>query len=119
MQCTLQARWLDDPVVMCLPHVEEHNADLFSKIKLDYPFLTLPTLKEAVGKNYEALAGALRGELEEPQIEQIYKVIQEMPALHVDLRVRGQLGRDAEVERKISQPMTRDTWIEIHAGMVS
>lgn len=35
MQCTLQARWLDDPVVMCLPHVEEHNADLFDQIQLE------------------------------------------------------------------------------------
>lgn len=79
--------------------------------------LTLPTLKEAVGKNYEALATALRGELEESQIEQIYRVIQEMPTIHLEIHVRGQIGKSAEVDRKITQPMDRVTWTEIHAGM--
>lgn len=35
MQCVIQARWLDDPVVMCLPHVDEFNADVFDKINIE------------------------------------------------------------------------------------
>lgn len=34
MQCVIQARWHDDPVVMCLPFVDENVAHLFKKIKI-------------------------------------------------------------------------------------
>jgi len=37
--------------------------------------------------------------------------------LHVDIFVRGQVGDQPESERKISQPPTRDNWLEIHAGL--
>lgn len=35
MQCIIQARWLDDPVVMTLPNVEAYNAAIFSQIKTE------------------------------------------------------------------------------------
>lgn len=79
--------------------------------------LTLPTLKEKVGKNYEALAGPLRGELDEGQIEQIYKVLQEMPTIHIELSIKGPVANDGDLERKVKQPMERNTWMEVHAGL--
>lgn len=33
MQCVMQARWQDDPIALCLPHVDEHNCYVFDKIK--------------------------------------------------------------------------------------
>uniref|UniRef100_A0A336MI52 CSON001544 protein n=1 Tax=Culicoides sonorensis TaxID=179676 RepID=A0A336MI52_CULSO len=117
MQCTLQARWFDDPVVMCLPHIEDHNADLFDRIKLDHPVLTLPTLKEKVGRNYEALATALRGELDETQIEHIYKVIQDMPSYHIDLYVRGYFGNQDDEQKRIEKQCSKNDWLDVHSGM--
>lgn len=32
MQCVIQARWLDDPVVLTLPHVEPYNVPLFNRL---------------------------------------------------------------------------------------
>jgi activating signal cointegrator complex subunit 3 len=35
MQCVVQARWHDEPVVMCLPHVNLTNHVVFEKVKLE------------------------------------------------------------------------------------
>lgn len=83
-----------------------------------YTVLTLPILKEKVGKNYEALSGPLRGELDEGQIEIIYKVIADMPTIHIELHVKGSIQDEIDVEREIKQPQERDSWLQIHAGMV-
>ncbi|XP_041762573.1 activating signal cointegrator 1 complex subunit 3 [Anopheles merus] len=115
MQCIIQARWLDDPVVMTLPNVEAYNAAIFSQIKTDLPFLTLPALKEKCNRKYENLAATLRQEFEEPEIEQIYKVICELPSLNVQISVRGPYGKDGDVDRPVQQPMSRDQWIELYA----
>lgn len=34
LQCIVQARWLDDPVVLTLPHVEEQNLSCFKALKI-------------------------------------------------------------------------------------
>lgn len=81
--------------------------------------LTLPTLKEKVGRNYEALATVLRGELDETQIEQIYKVISDMPSYHIDLYVRGCFGDQSDMQKRIEKQCTKDDWLNVHAGMVS
>lgn len=36
LQCIVQARWLDDPVVLTLPHVEEQNLSCFEAINIWY-----------------------------------------------------------------------------------
>lgn len=78
--------------------------------------LTLPLLKEKCLKNYEALAGPLRKEFTEPEIEQIYKVIKELPTINVEIKLRGPLKKDHEVERVIKQPVDFKQWTEVHAG---
>uniref|UniRef100_A0A182SQH2 SEC63 domain-containing protein n=1 Tax=Anopheles maculatus TaxID=74869 RepID=A0A182SQH2_9DIPT len=115
MQCIIQARWLDDPVAMTLPNVESYNVAIFSQIKTDSPFLTLPALKEKCNRKYEMLAAPLRQEFEEPEIEQIYKVISELPSLNVQISVRGPYGKDGDVDRAVQQPMSRDQWMELYA----
>lgn len=79
------------------------------------PFLTLPALKEKCNRKYENLAATLRQEFEEPEIEQIYKVICELPSLNVQISVRGPYGKDGDVDRPVQQPMSRDQWIELYA----
>lgn len=115
MQCTIQARWIDDPIVMCLPHVEEINVPLFIKIKIGHPVLTLPGLKEKCLKNYELLAAPLREDFGEPEIEQIYKVLCDMPTINVGISVRGNYLDDLEIDRSVEQPQTRETWLPLHA----
>uniref|UniRef100_A0A182NQQ9 Activating signal cointegrator 1 complex subunit 3 n=1 Tax=Anopheles dirus TaxID=7168 RepID=A0A182NQQ9_9DIPT len=115
MQCIIQARWLDDAIVLTLPNVEPHNASIFNQIKIDLPFLTLPALKEKCNRKYENLAGPLRQEFEEHEIEQIYKVISELPSINVQISVRGPHGTEGDVDRPIQQPMARDQWMELYA----
>uniref|UniRef100_A0A182QHM2 Activating signal cointegrator 1 complex subunit 3 n=1 Tax=Anopheles farauti TaxID=69004 RepID=A0A182QHM2_9DIPT len=115
MQCIIQARWLDDPVVMTLPNVEPYNASVFNQIKTELPFLTLPALKEKCNRKYENLAGPLRQEFEEQEIEQIYKVISELSSINVQISVRGPFGTEGDVDRPIQQPMGRDQWMELYA----
>lgn len=115
IQCVMQARWQDDPIALCLPHVDEHNCHVFDEIKLDYPVLTLPMLQEKCLKNYELLAGPLRKEFDESQIEQIYKVIKDLPTINVELKIRGPLKDQVQVEQLIKQPLNRSNWTQIHA----
>lgn len=117
MQCIIQARWYDDPVVLCLPHVEEINTSVFNKIKTGYPILTLPGIKEKCLRNYEQLAKPLRQDFGEPEIEQIYKVLCEMPTINIEIQVRGNYLDGNDLVRLIPQPQTRDTWTEIHASL--
>lgn len=35
MQSVIQARWRDDPITLCLPHVDEHNYYVFNDIKME------------------------------------------------------------------------------------
>ncbi|XP_035776945.1 activating signal cointegrator 1 complex subunit 3-like [Anopheles albimanus] len=114
MQCIIQARWLHDPVVMSLPNVESHNASVFKRIKTDFPFLVLPGLKETCSRHYEKLAEPLRQEFDEPEIEQIHKVLSNLPSLNIQISIRGPYAEELDVERLISQPQTRDQWLEIY-----
>lgn len=78
--------------------------------------MTLPLLKEKCLKSYETLAGPLRKEFTEPQIEQIYKVIKELPTINVEIRLRGPLKQEHEVERVVKQPTNHKEFYEVHSG---
>lgn len=66
-------------------------------------------------KNYESLAGSLRIEFEEPQIEQIYKVIKELPTINLEFKLRGPLKKEIEVDRLIT-PSNYKEWHQVHAN---
>jgi Sec63 Brl domain len=85
------------------------------KCNFSSPHLTLPALKEKCLRNYEVLAKPLRAEFEEPQIEQIHKVLSEMPTIEVALGVRGPFEKDLEADRPMPQPLSRDFWLDIYA----
>lgn len=77
--------------------------------------MTLPLLKEKCLKNYEALAGPLRKEFNEPQIEQIYKVITELPTVNIEMKIRGAYKNEDDIQRIVEQPADRMKWLQIHA----
>lgn len=80
--------------------------------------LTLPTLKESVYQNYEKLAGPLREDFEEGQIERIFKVVCDMPTLEIELYVIGQLNDETDVLQRVKMPTTKNDWIQIHQNEV-
>lgn len=57
----------------------------------------------------------MRKEFDEPQIEQIYKVIKELPTINVEIKLRGALKEKAETDRLIPQPLELKVWHEVHA----
>lgn len=67
-------------------------------------------------KNYDFIANPLRKEFNEPQIEQIYKVIKDLPSVNINIKIRGAYKDEIETERSIEQPTDRKTWTEIHAN---
>lgn len=75
----------------------------------------MPSLKETCQNNYEALASKLRAEFQEPEIEQIYTVIRDLPTLNLELSIRGPYRENDDFERHINQPVHRDEWYQIHA----
>lgn len=75
----------------------------------------MPLLKEKCLKNYESLARPLRKEFDEPQIEQIFKVIKDFPTINVEIKLRGPLKQEIEVDRLIQQPSDRKVWHQVHA----
>lgn len=80
--------------------------------------LTLPTLKESVFQKYEKLADPLREDFDETQIERIYQVLCDMPTLDVDLCVVGALNDDSDAVQRVTVPMTKNDWIQIHQNEV-
>lgn len=81
--------------------------------------LTLPTLKENIYRDYEKLAGPLREDFDEGQIERIYKVLCDMPTLNINMSVIGQLHEDTDAMQHVKIPTTKDDWISIHQNQVN
>lgn len=63
------------------------------------------------------MARILRDDFDEPQIESIYKVLSEMPTIHVQLSLSGPLDDEQLVSRPIAQPPNvADSWLRVHAN---
>uniref|UniRef100_A0A1B0CDX6 U5 small nuclear ribonucleoprotein 200 kDa helicase n=1 Tax=Lutzomyia longipalpis TaxID=7200 RepID=A0A1B0CDX6_LUTLO len=116
MQCVIQARWFDDSPLTCLPHVEEHHLPLFQKIKTDAPEIILPVLRERFVRSFELVASPLRDGFLEREIEDIHRVLKELPLMSVRLTIQGPHLDDPRADREVKQPQTRQTWLEVHAG---
>lgn len=39
-----------------------------------------------------------------------------MPTIHLEIKIRGQFNQELEIERPVKQPISRDDWMEVHAG---
>ncbi|CAF4841730.1 unnamed protein product [Pieris macdunnoughi] len=118
MQCIIQARWPSDSPLTTLPHIESQHLYIFSSMAKDTnkPCTILNGLKVACMRNYELLAKYLRREFEENQIDQIYKVICDLPTLDVKISIRGiWFDSDCEHDKKIHTPQHKDQWMPIHA----
>ncbi|XP_073844201.1 activating signal cointegrator 1 complex subunit obelus [Musca autumnalis] len=114
MQCVIQARWFDESEFLTLPHVNNANVHLFYNISHIFEYLTLPVLKDICRNDYEKLAGPLRDMFEEPEIEQIYKVVQDLPEIAVNISIQGRKYDEEECVRPVSTDPKSNVWTEIH-----
>lgn len=78
--------------------------------------LTLPLLKEKCLQNYESVARPLRKEFNEPEIEQIVKVIKNLPTVNLEIVLQGPYKGEDQANRVVKQPLDRKIWHEVHAG---
>ncbi|XP_021913277.1 activating signal cointegrator 1 complex subunit 3 isoform X2 [Zootermopsis nevadensis] len=114
MQMVIQARWVQDSPLLTLPHLEPHHMYLF--MKKGRKLQTLPLLRAVSYKHYSALADILRAEFDEGEIEQVHKVLCEMPVLNVNISICGWWeNENVEEERHFKQPPTKCDWIQVHA----
>lgn len=60
----------------------------------------------------------MREDFEEAQIERIYQVLCDMPTLDVDLCAIGQLNDETDAVQRVTVPMTKNDWIQIHQNEV-
>ncbi|KAH8409768.1 hypothetical protein KR222_006442 [Zaprionus bogoriensis] len=117
MQSVIQARWFDACEFLTLPGVSEANVDVFLNIPHEqHEHLTLPVLKELCRKDYELLAAPLRDAFEEHEVEQIYRVIQELPDIAVQISVEGRYQEDEYVKRPLSIANDATVWTPLHAN---
>lgn len=127
MQSIIQARWFDESELMTLPFINNANIQtLYTNIEVpkEYPMLNLPLLQEMTRKDYEVLAKPLRSLLEESEIEQIYRVLQSLPEISVNVLVQGPFMDDADAIRPIDilptshNAKSEDKWLKIHPNQV-
>ncbi|EDW14615.1 activating signal cointegrator 1 complex subunit 3 [Drosophila mojavensis] len=117
MQCVIQARWFDACEFLTLPGVTEANVDVFLNIQHDnYEYLTLPVLKEICRNDYEVLAQPLRDAFEEHEIEQMYKVIQGLPEISLQISVEGRYMEEEYAKRPVSISEDSVDWVPLHAN---
>lgn len=68
LQMIIQARWIDEPALLTLPHLEREHLRLFSSLPK-----SLPKLCAVTQGNYNRLASALQGELNDVEIKEVMK----------------------------------------------
>ncbi|KAH8381944.1 hypothetical protein KR009_001110 [Drosophila setifemur] len=118
MQCVIQARWFDASEFLTLPGVDEDNLDAFLSIAHDdHDYLSLPVLKDLCRKEYEVLAKPLRGAFDEHEIEQMYKVIQDLPEIGLQITVEGRFMQEEYAKRPLSLDAdSKGLWMPLHAN---
>ncbi|XP_017101915.2 activating signal cointegrator 1 complex subunit 3 [Drosophila bipectinata] len=118
MQSVIQARWFDASEFLTLPGVNEDNLDVFLGIDHeDYDYLSLPVVKELCRKEYDVLAKPLRDAFEEHEIEQIYRVIQDLPEISLQISVEGRYAEQEYAKRPLSLENDRKgEWMPLHAN---
>lgn len=120
MQMVTQARWHTDSSLLTLPHVNSDILYCFSHA--GHTIHCLPELIHAVDGKYEKLARMLRSELDENQIENVFKVLQQLPIMKVDVSVKGGLANSPNQSEErviIERPENSNSskrWIQVHAN---
>uniref|UniRef100_T1IVJ2 U5 small nuclear ribonucleoprotein 200 kDa helicase n=1 Tax=Strigamia maritima TaxID=126957 RepID=T1IVJ2_STRMM len=124
IQMVLQARWVDENSILTLPHLEPHHLHCFKKKIISrrrsanaVPIDCLPALINSCAGSYEVLAGLLRHDLDENQIDQIYQALNNLPQIHASVAVNGWWeGQAGKTDYAIPIKWSREEeWVSLHA----
>lgn len=111
MQMLIQGRWLTDSPLTTLPFVEPYMAGtLHAKSKGN-----LPAAVHAATSGYSNVANIFSPELDEGQIDQVYRVLKSLPILRVNFRVSGENcdgTRASEVIVRAGEEYTLHVYLE-------
>jgi activating signal cointegrator complex subunit 3 len=79
LQMIIQARWITDPDILTLPHINDH---LYSQIFSSY-------LCQLTDIKHETLTNILNSYLSSTQIDDIYEHLIRLPQIEVNFNIRG------------------------------
>ena len=97
LQMIVQGKWVNQPSLLCLPHVEVNTLHAFAKAPK--PIESIPELVAFVKGKYETLASLLRSEMDESEIEDVFGVLQKLPLLSVELSLKEDATDDDNKEQ--------------------
>ncbi|XP_068602904.1 activating signal cointegrator 1 complex subunit 3 [Brachionichthys hirsutus] len=128
VQTIVQGRWLHDPSLLTLPHVEQQHLYLFRKGEQDggaagsvgEPIEGLPELIDACGGRQSVLSAIMSPEFQPQQVAQAWSFLSRLPVLDVRMSVRG-CWEDSQEQTERLLPATRAnlreqrSWLGVHA----
>ncbi|XP_051173908.1 activating signal cointegrator 1 complex subunit 3 [Leptopilina boulardi] len=94
MQMVIQARWIDEPAVLTLPHINREHLFLFSSIPK-----CLPELCAKMYDNYSQFSNIFLKEFPEREVYEIHQVMRQMPILCLELSLTE--SDEEETNKKI------------------
>ncbi|XP_054714411.1 activating signal cointegrator 1 complex subunit 3-like [Uloborus diversus] len=127
LQMVLQGRWHDDNAILTLPHLDRYHLsqlrfnDGSGNESVRSPVECLPLLIQIVRNRRELLALALRDDLDENQINEIYHTLMSLPIISLAASIKGWWNdSDGEETRplkigKVCGPKPEGHWLKVHA----
>ncbi|XP_012272228.1 activating signal cointegrator 1 complex subunit 3 [Orussus abietinus] len=108
LQMIIQARWIDEPAVLTLPYIEKEHLYLFSSLPKCLPQLCAKTFDD-----YNRLANVLLKKFTDNQVQQIHRVIKDMPIISIKLTLRGSWA-DGDSEKPLPQPNQSCSYVDVY-----
>ena len=114
LQMVVQARWVSDSSLLCLPYFEPYIARKL-EVATKQTVECLPELIAYCQGNYEKLSRHLRQDLEESAIEEVFQVLERLPQLSVRVSLLNcQLSED-EDNRSNRPNMSRKIEVDLES----
>ncbi|XP_025099015.1 LOW QUALITY PROTEIN: activating signal cointegrator 1 complex subunit 3-like [Pomacea canaliculata] len=127
LQMVVQGCWWHDSSLLMLPFIEQYHLAWFrpqhsqgarkkGSVNLTFPIECLPELMAACDEREDFLYGLLSDELSRSHIDQITRVVEQLPRLEVSLELRGDEQAVKQVHTMHNGGLRPDSdWIPVHA----
>ncbi len=89
LQMIIQARWITDPDILTLPHINDYS---FSHIFSSY-------LCQLIDIKHETLTNLLNNHLTTSQIDDIYEYLICLPQIEINFKIRGFWSQNEEIRQ--------------------
>ncbi|XP_066288135.1 activating signal cointegrator 1 complex subunit 3-like [Branchiostoma lanceolatum] len=120
IQMAVQGCWSNDPSLLNLPHIQKQHLQCFRSSN-GRPIQCLPELMAVCRQGPHILRNMLRDALSPQQIEQVFKVVQQLPLVDVAMSVVGWWDDNPDQQQTkpvtitASRRKTDSEWIKVHA----